>query len=101
MTGQEFKRIREFNKISQIQVANILGYSTRTPVIQAEQMEYLPYNFPKVISEIIGLDFTDDNKVSEYISKLPAKEPRKRTKKEKLFNDIFKLKKGNMQNIMG
>lgn len=92
MTGQEFKRIREFNKISQLQMAYNLGYSTRTPVIQAEQMEYLPYKYPKVISELIGLDFTDDNKVEEYLTKLPVKEPRKRVKRKQPIVDIFKLK---------
>lgn len=95
MTGQEFKRIREFNKISQIYIANVMGYSTRTPIIQAEKMEFLPFIFPKVLSQIIGLDFTDDNKVNEYVNKLPMKEARKRNRKKNFIRNIFNLKEIN------
>jgi len=95
MTGQEFKRIREFNKISKIYIANVMGYSTRTPIIQAEKMEFLPFIFPKVLSQIIGLDFTNDNKVNEYINKLPMKEARKRNRKKIFIRNIFNLKEIN------
>lgn len=73
MTGSEFKAIREFNGISQIKVANFLGYSTRTPIINAEKEDFLPIKFDNVLIELLGKDFSNKEFLSDYISKIPKR----------------------------
>lgn len=79
MTGREFRAIRMFNNISQKDIALKLGFSCRDSVRRYENKEFLPHNFEVVLSEIVGYDFTNPNKLKEYVEKLP--------------NDVFHLYK--------
>ncbi|MBX3042521.1 MAG: hypothetical protein KIT33_00340 [Candidatus Kapabacteria bacterium] len=71
MTGFELRCIRIFNQISQYQLAEELGYSTTDPIYKAERAEFLPHKFVKAISKLVGIDFSNQKTIDDYMKKLP------------------------------
>ena len=71
MKGRELRAIRLFNQISQIKLAHKLGYSTTDTIRKAEQQEFLPHSYVVAIKELVGIDFTNQKILDEYIQKLP------------------------------
>jgi transcriptional regulator with XRE-family HTH domain len=60
MTGLEFKLIRMARKITGKQIANKIGYKSKTPILNAEKLETMPNMFVNALEAITGLKF--DNK---------------------------------------
>lgn len=76
MTGLEFKYIRKFNKISQIEVANQLGYLSNYSISQIEEEEFVSDKHLHILSELSGIsmkNLLDDAWVEEYCKKIPIK----------------------------
>ena len=71
MTGQDLRAIRLLNGITQQQIAEKVGYSTRDTIRKYENSEFLPHKFVLAISELVGFDFTNDKKQMDYVSKIP------------------------------
>lgn len=71
MTGQELRAIRMLYGITQEQIADKLGYTTRDTIRKYENTDFLPNKFVIAISELVKIDFTNEKKLEDYIKKMP------------------------------
>ncbi len=86
MTGEQFKIIRRYNKLTQVFLSSLLNYETNFVIWELERQEVVPERFIKVLAEQTDLEFeklTDDDWVKDYIAKIPQ-----RFKESKIFDPL-------------
>lgn len=104
MTGKEFQIIRRYNKLTQVFMASLFGYTSKNIIVQLEEQEIIPERFIKILAEQTNLEYKnllDDDWLREYVAKIPQ-----RFKTRKIFdpldvsntnkiilNDLSKIKK--------
>jgi DNA-binding XRE family transcriptional regulator len=71
MTGMEFRAIRMYNQVSQMDFAYNVGLRNRHSVQKLERREQVPPKYVKVLSQMIGLDFLDEKVFREHYEEIP------------------------------
>lgn len=73
MNGKEFKAIRRFNKVSQIDVAYKLGLNTRRMLWEVENQSAVPSKYIAALSELIKVDLTNSKITEKILNEIPEK----------------------------
>ena len=80
MTGQQFRAIRAFNKISQERLAYKLGYANRSFVYLLEKQTKVQERFVKILGQEIGVNLLDEKITDKYYNELDEKWKKRRTR---------------------
>lgn len=73
MTGKEFKAIRKFNKVSQIDVAYRAGLNTRKSIWEVENQPTVPTKYIAVLSNFVKVDLTNSKIAENILKEIPEK----------------------------
>ena len=87
MNGKEFQIIRRYNKLTQVYLASLFGYTSKNIIVQLERQEIVPERFIKVLAQQADLEFEkllDDDWLKEYVAKIPQ-----RFKERKIFDPLL------------
>lgn len=71
MTGMEFRAIRMYNRVSQMNFAYNVGLRNRHSFQKLERMQSVPPKYVKVLSQMIGLDFLDEKIFQRHYENIP------------------------------
>jgi len=67
MRGTDFKIIRRANKISAIEIAEKMGFKSKTPIMNAESKVRIPSKFVETLYKMLKLSFKNRNEESAYV----------------------------------
>lgn len=73
MSGDEFRAIRSFNKITQQQLADFLGWKSRFTVMKREGGNQIPPVMVDALSQMINRDLSKVNVLEELLKDIPSK----------------------------
>jgi transcriptional regulator with XRE-family HTH domain len=85
MTGEEFKAIRKYNRVSQRDLIGYLSYRSRYPIYELEKDEKVPEKFVRVLENLIGVKVSDPEIAKSYFEELPEKWKKPVTRKKNNF----------------
>jgi hypothetical protein len=73
MIGSEYRAIRRFNSIRQIDIAEKSGFRSAQKICEVEQMQKVPFLFVHQLSELLNLDLTVEENVKKELVGIPER----------------------------
>jgi transcriptional regulator with XRE-family HTH domain len=71
MTGMEFRSIRMYNQITQLDFAYNVGLRNRHSIQKLERRNSVPPKYVRVLSQMIGLNLMDENIFKNHYEEIP------------------------------
>ena len=73
MNGIEFRAIRTFNRISQMEVAQEVGLFNRQSIYDLEKMSSIPNKFIVGLGKLIGAELVNEKISQKMLNEIPEK----------------------------
>ncbi len=67
MTGKNFKLIRRANGITQMQIAEIFGFKSTTPIHNIERRSEVHSKYSNKLKEMLNLQFNNSEEYQRYL----------------------------------
>jgi DNA-binding XRE family transcriptional regulator len=71
MKGMEFRAIRMYNRVKQLDLAYKVGLINRHSIQNLERRESVPPKYVKVLSDMIGLNLLDEKIFQKHYEEIP------------------------------
>jgi hypothetical protein len=71
MQGMEFRAIRMFNRVKQLDLAYNVGLTNRHSIQKLERMKAVPPKYVRALSDMIGLNLLDKKLFQEHYQEIP------------------------------
>lgn len=90
MTGEQFRGIRRFNRITQEEICRYSKFNSRSSIYLIEKSSFVPTPLVKLLSELIDYDLLDNKVAAEYFEEIPENYKRSlaRTKSRNCKEDM-------------